>query len=144
MVSETTCLSASLSNRIQKQFEYLPARSSVLVVSSLLFALVVSVTSSLVQVLESLVGVVEGGFGLGDVVVNAGQLGLDVSQIGLGSEEGHAQKVAGSLVSLDSLVLSESLQIKGIRNLVEQLVAQFDDSFLKLLNYIHFYLPTAP
>jgi hypothetical protein len=104
------------------------ARSSVLVVSSLLFALVVSVTSSLVQVLESLVGVVEGGFGLGDVVVNAGQLGLDVSQIGLGSEEGHAQKVAGSLVSLDSLVLSESLQIKGLRNLVEQLVAQFDDS----------------
>jgi len=102
--------------------------SSVLVVDGLLFALVVSVGSSFVQVLESLVGVIEGGFSLGDVVIDAGQLGLDVSQIGLGSEKGHAQKVAGSLVSLDSLVLSESFQIEGLRNLVEQLVTQFDDS----------------
>jgi hypothetical protein len=102
--------------------------SAVLVVTSFLFALVVSITSGLVQVLQSLVGVVQGGFSLGDVAVNAGQFGLDVSQIGVSDVQGDDKEVSGGLVGLDSLVFSESFQIEGFGDLVEQLVAQLDDS----------------
>lgn len=102
--------------------------SGILIVTNGLFALVVSVSSGLVEVLQSLVSVIEGGFGLGDVAVNASELGLDVGEVGVGDGQGDDEEVSGGLVGLDSLVLSESFQIEGFGDLVEQLVAQLDDS----------------
>jgi hypothetical protein len=56
------------------------------------------------------------------------QFSLDISQIRVSNIQGNCKEISALFVSLDSLVLGESFQIKGFIDLVEQVVAKLDDS----------------
>jgi len=53
---------------------------------------------------------------------------LDISQVGVGDIQGDCEEVSALLVGFDSLFFGESLQIKGLVDLVEQVVAELNDS----------------
>lgn len=99
-----------------------------MVVKSFLLALFISVTSLLVEVLDSLLGVFEGSLGLSNLGVKTGKFNLSVSKGDLSNLDVNGNEVSSLLVGLNSLVLSESLEVEGVLDLFEELVAKGDDS----------------
>lgn len=93
--------------------------SSCLVVKSFKLALVITIFSLFRLVSNSLVGVLKGTFGKTDLFLDASEFRLSVSEGTLGNIEGDSNEVTGLLISLDSLVFSESLKVEGILDLLE-------------------------
>lgn len=62
------------------------------------------------------------------MVDDAGQNGLSVGEFSGGNVDGDGEEVSLLLIGLNSLVLSESFQIQGISDFLEELVTQGHDS----------------
>lgn len=88
-----------------------------MVVQGSLLTLFVSVLSLLGLVVDSLVDVGKGGLSKVDLILEAGELGLAVGVGSLGDVEGDGNEVSSLLVGLDSLVLSEPLEVEGVLDL---------------------------
>jgi hypothetical protein len=98
------------------------------IVLSSLFALVPAVSAFFSQDLDSLVGVIEGSLGLHDLVVNGSEFRFSVGEFSGCHGDGNVEEIASLLIGLDSLVLSETVEVEGFLDLEEEVVAKGDNA----------------